>query len=263
VLAFALLVAAVLARVPNSPLRRREWLLLAVGLTQIPAALALVVVGWLFLLGWRGADGYQRLGPWRYNLTQIVLIGLTLVSVGAFVYITSVGLLGRPEMLVSGNGSSASRLLWFSPRAGASLDQPGYLAVSIWWYRLAMLAWASGSLPPWCAGSCWGGGTRAGAAILECAQEKSGRKRRRLELPQKRTKDQGPRTKDQGPRTKDQGPRTKDQGQKHPPRFRAPPALTARPASGKLAATWATPHPSDPSASAASSSRRSRPCSRR
>jgi hypothetical protein len=45
-------------------------MLLSLGLTQVPVILALFVVAWLFLLKWRGADGYQKLPVWAYNLCQ-------------------------------------------------------------------------------------------------------------------------------------------------------------------------------------------------
>jgi hypothetical protein len=142
VLIFALLAAVVLSRVPNSPLRLHEWMLLSLGLTQVPVILALFVVAWLFLLKWRGADGYQALPGWAYNLCQSGLIFLTLLSIGIFIGIASSGLLGDPEMYIVGNGSSDSRLIWYAARTSAELPMPGYASISVWWYRLAMLLWA-------------------------------------------------------------------------------------------------------------------------
>lgn len=142
VLAFALLAALVLSRVPDSPLRLHEWMLLSLGLTQVPVVLALLVVAWLFLLRWRGAEGYQQLPSWAYNLCQSGLIFLTLLSIGIFIGIASSGLLGDPEMYIVGNGSSDSRLVWYAARTPVDLPQPGYASISVWWYRLAMLLWA-------------------------------------------------------------------------------------------------------------------------
>lgn len=142
ILVFALLAAVVLSRVPGSPLRLHEWMLLSLGLTQVPVILALFVVAWLFLLKWRGADGYQKLPVWAYNLCQSGLIFLTLLSIGIFIGIASSGLLGDPEMYIVGNGSSDSRLAWYAARTPAELPMPGYASISVWWYRLAMLLWA-------------------------------------------------------------------------------------------------------------------------
>lgn len=142
VLVFAILAAIVLARIPNSPLRLHEWMLLSLGLTQVPVFLALLVVAWVFLLKWRGAEGFQKLPVWAYNLCQVILILLTLLAIGIFIGIASSGLLGDPEMYITGNGSSDSRLVWYEARTPGDLPQPGYASISVWWYRLAMLLWA-------------------------------------------------------------------------------------------------------------------------
>lgn len=142
VLVFALLAAVVLSRVPGSPLKMHEWLLLSLGLTQVPVILALLVVGWLFFLRYRGAEGYQKLPVWAYNLSQCGLILLTLIALGIFIGIASSGLLGDPEMYIVGNGSSDSRLAWYAAGTPGELPRPGYASISVWWYRLAMLLWA-------------------------------------------------------------------------------------------------------------------------
>jgi len=142
VLVCALLAAFALGRLPRSPLSIAAWMLLAIGLTQVPLPAALVVVSWLFLLAWRGGESFQRLGNWRYNLLQVFLIGLTVGALGVLVFAVSEGLLGSPVMFITGNGSTSETLRWFQPRSGPALPQPGCLSISIWWYRLAMLLWA-------------------------------------------------------------------------------------------------------------------------
>jgi hypothetical protein len=142
VLVCSLLAAWVLGRVAQSPLRVAEWMLLGIGLTQVPLPLALVVIGWLFLLRWRGSGSFLRLPAWAHNLLQAGLIVATLAALGVFVGVVAAGLLGSPEMFVRGNGSSSHSLQWFEARSGELLPQPGCVSVSIWWYRFLMLAWA-------------------------------------------------------------------------------------------------------------------------
>ncbi len=140
VLAVALLAATVLHRLPDSPLKLYEWMLLSIGLTQVPLPAALLVVLWLFLLSARrGAGGWR---PMAFNLLQVSLIALTVISLGVFVAIVAEGLLGHPEMFVRGNGSSRTLLRWYEARSGAELPQPVCYSISIWWYRFAMLLWA-------------------------------------------------------------------------------------------------------------------------
>ncbi|MEC5126874.1 hypothetical protein VSU19_08940 [Verrucomicrobiales bacterium BCK34] len=142
VLVFSLIAAVVLSRVPRSPLGVLTWGLLMLGLTQIPVVCSLMIIAWLFLALWPDEKVWKKLSPWQHNIVQIGLIGLTLLVIGFFVRIASVGLLGNPEMYVAGNGSSATYLNWFSARTGSVLPQPGYWSISIWWFRLAMLLWA-------------------------------------------------------------------------------------------------------------------------
>ena len=56
ILVCALLAAFALGRVPRSPLRPVEWMLLVIGLTQVSPPAAFTVIGWLFLHAWRGDE---------------------------------------------------------------------------------------------------------------------------------------------------------------------------------------------------------------
>jgi len=129
ILACAVLAGWVLGSVSLSPLRRIEWLLLAIGLTQVHVIAALFVVGWLFLLALRGRQDPANVPGWRFNLNQIGLVLLTLVALIILVVVASRGLLGEPEMFVIGNGSSQTWLQWFQPRAGADLPEPSMKAI--------------------------------------------------------------------------------------------------------------------------------------
>lgn len=142
ILLCSLLAAWVLGHLAHSPLRPAEWMLLALGLTQVPLPAALVVVGWLFFLAWRGRDSFSRLPAWVHNLLQVFLIVLSLVTLGVFIAIVAAGLLGDPEMFIRGNGSTRTVLRWYEARSGGGLPRPGCWSVSIWWYRLLMLLWA-------------------------------------------------------------------------------------------------------------------------
>ncbi len=142
ILACSLLAAWVLGRLTLSPLRPLEWMLLALGLTQVNLFVSLAIISWFFFLVWRGRESFQKLPAWAYNILQIVLLLLTAGALGVFVSVVSAGLLGDPEMFIQGNGSSRTLLQWYKARVEGALPQPGCLSVSIWWYRFLMLAWA-------------------------------------------------------------------------------------------------------------------------
>jgi len=141
VLVVSILAAWVLGGLKLSPISRLQWMLLALGLTQIHFAAALVVVGWFFLTAWRGKNA-GAISPWKFDLLQVFLAGLTLVALGILVTAVREGLLGDVEMFIRGNDSSRTYLQWFQPRSGNELPQPFVLSVSIWFYRFLMLAWA-------------------------------------------------------------------------------------------------------------------------
>ncbi len=142
ILAVAMLFALILGSLPNSPLRHYEWVLLAIGLTQVHVAAALFVVAWLFLLAWRGKQDPDAVRYWRFNLQQVTLVSITFMALGVLVVAVGEGLLGDPEMFITGNGSRGTFLQWFQPHANAQLPETHVISVSIWFYRLLMLAWA-------------------------------------------------------------------------------------------------------------------------
>ncbi len=138
----AVLVALVLGSLSISPLRRYEWVLLALGLTQVHVAAGLLVVVWLFLLARRGQRAEAAIAWWRFNLRQVGLVLLTVIALGVLIVAVGAGLLGNPQMFILGNNSSATQLHWFQPRAGMELPQPYVVSISHWYYRLLMLVWA-------------------------------------------------------------------------------------------------------------------------
>ena len=133
------LLALGLSRVRFTPLRFHHWLLLGVGLSQLPLSMALVVVAWLLALGLRGR--WQQ--PARlFNLAQLGLALLSLVALGLLFLAVQQGLLGLPNMQISGHGSYGNTLLWYQDRSTALLPQAWVLSVPLWVYRLLMLSWA-------------------------------------------------------------------------------------------------------------------------
>lgn len=142
VLTCCLLAAWSLSRMRLSPLSSPEWMLLSIGLTQVPLVAGLTVVAWLLFLEWRGRDAFRSFGALSHNLLQVVLIALTAVTLVIFVAVVAEGLLGNPDMFIRGNDSTRSSLRWYSPQSATMLPTPGCVSVSIWWFRLLMLAWA-------------------------------------------------------------------------------------------------------------------------
>ncbi|PPK68737.1 hypothetical protein B0F88_111145 [Methylobacter tundripaludum] len=129
-----------LGKIPLTPLKARQWFLLLVGLSQIPLGSTGVVIAWLMLLGWRKTQ--QASGLRYFNALQVVIGGLTVVSLGLLFLAVEQGLLGSPDMQITGNQSSAFNLNWYQDRSLATLPIATLVSVPLIVYRLLMLAWS-------------------------------------------------------------------------------------------------------------------------
>jgi len=136
-----LLVSIGLARIPWTPLSTRHWVLLAIGLSQVPIPAAAVVFGWLLLVGWRQKQPEFRGVAW-FNLRQLAVVGVTLTALIILVVSIRQGLLGRPDMQVSGNGSGGGMMRWFDDRSSGAFPRGWVLSVPMRVYRGAMLGWS-------------------------------------------------------------------------------------------------------------------------
>ncbi len=137
-----ILVALFLGRITLTPLSTLQWLLLSLGLSQISAAMAAIVVAWLLLLGLREKRGMEIKQFVVFNLLQVLLVILTLFALGTLFFAIQQGLLGHPDMQIGGNGSSGHSLHWYQDRIGTELPGAWIITVPLLAYRIAMLLWA-------------------------------------------------------------------------------------------------------------------------
>jgi hypothetical protein len=137
-----LLTAALLGRVKITPLRTRDWILLGIGLSQVPLLAAAAVAGWLLALGLRRDRGAEIRRPFVFDLTQMLLVVWTVAALAILFWGVQTGLLGTPDMQIDGNGSTSYQLHWYADRTGDLLPKAWILSVPLLLYRLAMLAWA-------------------------------------------------------------------------------------------------------------------------
>jgi hypothetical protein len=138
-----LLFSLALSRLGWTPLGTLSWILLGLGISQFPeqpVVAAVFVAGWLLALGWRAKQ--VEVGKFWFDLRQILLVFYTGAALVVLFVSIHQGLLGLPDMQIAGNGSDALLLRWFQDRSGPALPQPWVISVPIFFYRLAMLAWA-------------------------------------------------------------------------------------------------------------------------
>jgi hypothetical protein len=129
-----------LGRTRLTPLRAWEWMLLGIGMTQIDVALAVIVIGWFFVMQQR--ERMPTLRWWQHNLIQLGLAFWTLVALGGLYDAVHQGLLMQPNMQVAGAGSTQETLRWYSDRVSDVLPTVSIVSLPLWVWRVLMLAWA-------------------------------------------------------------------------------------------------------------------------
>ncbi|MBX3216254.1 MAG: hypothetical protein KF850_29715 [Labilithrix sp.] len=138
-LAVVLAVSVAIGAMRRTPIAIWQWLLLAIGLSQVNVVAGAFVVAWLHLLAWREKG---ELGRVAFNLRQVAIVLATVVTFFVLLAAVHQGLLGHPDMQVSGNRSTSTDLRWFTDRSEAALAMPLTVSAPMFVYRAAMLAWA-------------------------------------------------------------------------------------------------------------------------
>jgi hypothetical protein len=140
VLVVIVIVSLGLGKIRLTPLKSWHWFLLLVGLSQIPIESAVIVVAWLMILGWRSDRPIAHAN--YFNIVQVAIGLLTLISLSLLFDAVQQGLLGSPEMQITGNQSSAFNLNWYQDRSPSTLPTATLISVPLLVYRLLMLAWS-------------------------------------------------------------------------------------------------------------------------
>ena len=149
------------------------------GLTQVHPIVAIMIVGWLLALDFRKKHPSE--GGWfSFNLTQVILVAWTIAAlIGLYIAIQK-GLLGIPNMQISGNGSSNTLLNWTQDRIDAAVPRPWILALPLFVFRILMLLWAlwlAYSLMKWLRWGwrCFGEGGLWRKIVIRKVKEKEGK----------------------------------------------------------------------------------------
>ncbi len=123
-----------------TPLTSAEWLLLGLGLSTFSWLVLGLFVAFVAIFQWR-ANSSALPQPQRFNALQVLLGLLAVAAIVAVVAAVPGGLLAYPDMSIRGSDAGGA-LSWFLDRASDALPRSGVLSVPLWWYKIAMLAWA-------------------------------------------------------------------------------------------------------------------------
>ena len=141
-LAVMLLFALILGRVGLAPLSTRHWLFLGLGFSTFSWPALAVVTLWLLACGAREKFGSAGLNWWSFNVVQVVIGLLTVYALLSILAALPQGLLGTPDMHVTGHESHANQLSWFADRSSSVLPRAAAFTVPMWIYKAIILVWA-------------------------------------------------------------------------------------------------------------------------
>lgn len=124
-----------------TPLGGLAWLSLGLGVAQSSLGGTVFLAAFLLAMAARGRYG-EKLGRRWFNFGQVMLVLFALATVATLFDAIHTGLLGTPDMLVAGNGSSDHDLRWYADRSAGALPGAWVWSLPIFGWRLLMLAWA-------------------------------------------------------------------------------------------------------------------------
>lgn len=136
-----LLLALLLPKLIQSPLKRRHWLLLFAGICTVSFYIPLLITLWLLAISRRGQI-QQALQGSQGRLKQLALLLLSISALVALFSAIPYGLLSAPDMQLVGNGSYQQQLYWYQDFSQPELPQAWVLSLPLWCYQLAMLLWS-------------------------------------------------------------------------------------------------------------------------
>jgi len=102
---------------------------------------SIAVVLWFFMMEARARLPLPQT-RWKFNLVQVLLWSLSLIAAVCLFATIPESLLSTPDMRVTGNGSYNYLYKWYQDHSATQLPMGNVYSVSIWIYRIAMLAWS-------------------------------------------------------------------------------------------------------------------------
>lgn len=135
-----MLLAVVLSKYPFSPLGTVSWLVLGIGLSLNHWSVLILVAVWFATLT---ASKYRTSETHRgwFNLSQLVLYGLSVTTLLTLVAAIPQSLLSTPDMGIVGNHSYDQHLVWFSDKSTGLLPPISVFSVPTLVYKGIMLLW--------------------------------------------------------------------------------------------------------------------------
>lgn len=137
-----LIIAYALGRIKQTPLSTLQWLLLGIGLSASEPWALIIIAGSILALRARGMIDTVAMSRFKFNLFQIFLVLFMFFTISTLLSAIQHGLLGSPDMQITGNGSSIYGLNWYSARIDEATPTATLISVPVYIYRIMMLIWS-------------------------------------------------------------------------------------------------------------------------
>ncbi len=139
-LVILLIIAVLLSQLRGLPLKLHEWMLLVIGMSQLPFLALIPVAAWFVVVELRRNNPPKDW--WRFDLAQLGVIALTIAAAITLFAAVHTNLLVHIDMQVQGAQSSNHLLRWYVDRSGAKLPTPAIVSAPVLVWRVLMLLWA-------------------------------------------------------------------------------------------------------------------------
>lgn len=136
-----LLLAVAIARSGFLPIKLHEAFLLGIGFSTVSWWSLVIFVAVLAAFAARARWPRERRFA-LFNLMQLALVAAALIAASVLLVALNGGLLGYPDLHVTGHGSTATNLRWFADQTDGRLPDASAWVLPMWMYRAVMLAWA-------------------------------------------------------------------------------------------------------------------------
>ncbi len=137
-----ILIAVILGRIKDVPLSTLHWLLLGIGLSASQPWAFIIIAICIFALRYRASLDIKNISYLKFNSFQVLLAYLMFFTITSLIGSIEQGLLGSPEMQISGNGSNEYILNWYSDRINEDMPISTFISIPVYVYQLMMLVWS-------------------------------------------------------------------------------------------------------------------------
>jgi hypothetical protein len=134
-------IALMLAKIKRTPLRRRDWVLLGLGLSTFSWGMLMLMAIWLFVMDYQ-QDIRDKLEKQQFNFLQLALGIFSVVVLVQLLITVPNGLLSTPDMQIIDSDFQPNTLNWFADQSAGELPTGSVISAPIWMYKVAILLWA-------------------------------------------------------------------------------------------------------------------------